>query len=338
MSKPTSKTLLRPLADELSVYRGKRVFFEKLEGNNGDKLIEMGGLEVLRKTGVKLVDKPQQAEAIVINGGAGMTDIWSHGFQKLRKYNSLHSDIPLIILPSSFVFTKTDFPSLFKDRVAPAFVYARERYSLEILENLVFPENVSLGLDHDMAFALQNTSYIEKLRSSRSQKHILIVERNDPESVTGVYKARQAKQKKNSLKKAIPWSVKRPINRRLLWPLKRISLSQTLGDLGTETAFAKDWHRKILQDCPSLEGLPVYAADISDPALCSFSRFSQLIAQSSVVVATRLHVGILAAMLDKKTYLISGSYHKIPGIFEYSLVNNESIQLSSSKPNDADQS
>ncbi len=47
----------------------------------------MGSIEMLRDFGVNLVSEPQQAEMIVVNGGDGMTDIWIHGFQTLKKYN-----------------------------------------------------------------------------------------------------------------------------------------------------------------------------------------------------------------------------------------------------------
>ncbi len=315
--------LLGSLQEELSRYRGKRVFFEHLEGNNGDKLIEMGAKAILRSNDTKLVSNPQWAEVIIINGGAGMTDIWGHGFKKLQKYNSVYPQTPLIILPSSFVFTETDFASLFRERIAPAFVYARECYSLKILQDLIFPGDVRLGIDHDMAFQLQNTPYMQKLQSQKAQKHILIVERNDPESVTEQYQAKQS----NSINKYIPWSVKRPIKQHIIWPIKRIKIAKLVQELGLNTVFAQQHIQQILTDHPDLQGLPIYAADISNPEFCDFNSFGQLIAESAVVVATRLHVGILAAMLNKTTYIKSGSYHKIRGIYEYSLVNQANVQL-----------
>jgi len=319
----SSITTLKPLHVELAQFRGKRIFFEPLEGNNGDKLIEMGSHTLLQSIDAKLVSNPKQADAIVVNGGAGMTDIWSHGLGTLRKYNSLYADIPLIILPSSFSFTKTNFASLFCDRKAPAFIYARERYSLQLLENLAFPTDVRLGLDHDMAFQLNDTSYFKYLQTREAQKHILIVERNDAERVTNTSHQPQ----KPNWKRHIPWLVKRPINRHLLWKINRRSIAKQLGELGLQTEFAQEWHQKVLVDHPEFENLPVFAADISSPALCSFDRFNELIADAAVVVSTRLHVAILAAMLGKPTYIKSGSYHKIQGIFEHSLSERSNVRL-----------
>jgi exopolysaccharide biosynthesis predicted pyruvyltransferase EpsI len=325
MTQLTSKNLLQSLQVELSKYRGKSVFFEPLHGNNGDKLIEMGSRELLRKIGVNLVAKPQQAEVIVINGGAGMTDIWVHGFQTLKTYNSLYPNTHLIIFPSSFWFTETDFSSLFSDRVAPAFVYAREPYSLQVLQNLVFPTDVRLGIDHDTAFHLQSSDYLKKLQSKTASKHILIVERNDPESVTGAYQAHQPNLTTKT--RYIPPFIRQPISRLIISPLKHMALAKSLGEQGANTQFTQECLKQIFQDYPELESLPVFAADISDPLLCSFHTFSKLIAEAAVVVATRLHVGILAAMLDKPTYIKSGSYHKIRGIFEYSLQDKQNVRL-----------
>ncbi|BAZ48935.1 exopolysaccharide biosynthesis protein-like protein [Nostoc sp. NIES-4103] len=325
MNQSTQTNLLNPLLEELSKYRGKRIFFEPLHGNNGDKLIEMGSREMLQKLGANLVNQPQQADAIVVNGGAGMTDIWVHGFHTLRNYNCLYPQTPLIVLPSSFWFTETNFASLFSKRVAPAFIYAREPYSLKTLKDLVFPGDVRLGIDHDMAFHLQDSLYIKNLQSKTAQKHILIVERNDPESVTGSYQSEQTISTTKS--SYIPKFIKRPIRRYILTPLKHAALAKSLGEQGANTTFVQESLNQVLQDHPNLAGLPVFAADISNPDLCSFHTFSKLIAEAAVVVATRLHVGILAAMLDKPTYIKSGSYHKIRGIFEYSLVDKQNVRL-----------
>lgn len=320
----TSSTTLKPLDAELTQFRGKRIFFEPLEGNNGDDLIKMGSHTLLKSIDAKLVHNPKQADAIVINGGGGMTDNWSLGFKDIKKFSREYPETPLVILPSSFSFTKTDFASLFRDRKAPTFIYARERYSLKILEDLTFPSDVRLGLDHDMAFQLKDAPYFKCLQTRESQKHILIVERDDPERVTNTT---QPRPESPNWKRKIPWSVKRPINRHLLWKLKRRSIASQLGNLGLEAPFTQEWHQKVLIDHPEFESLPIFAADISIPALCSFDRFSQLVADAAVVVSTRLHVAILAAMLGKPVYVKSGPYHKIQGIFEYSLSERSNVRL-----------
>jgi len=318
-----SGTSMKSVRDYLSQYRERRVLFDSLHGNNGDALIEMGSRIALQSAGVRLVHKPEEAELIVLNGGAAMTDIWTHGLNTLRKYNELFPDTPLLILPSSFSFKQTDFATLFNERKSPAFLFARERYSLAILEGIEFRNDVSFGIDHDTAFQLKDSPYLRKLSSYMSEKHVLIVERNDPESITDIYKPRT----KPSLRDYIPRSTKRVINRHILWPLKRTSIRKQIPELGKGTPFVESCHERVLEDYPNLKHLPICAADISDPALCSFSYFSQLVAESAVVVSTRLHVGILAAMLGKPTYVKSGAYHKIRGIYEFSMQDMPNVKL-----------
>jgi hypothetical protein len=66
---------LGPVAAELAPYRGRAIFFEPLEGNNGDKLIQLGSRTLLRSLGVILMREPKHAEVIVFNGGFAMSDI-----------------------------------------------------------------------------------------------------------------------------------------------------------------------------------------------------------------------------------------------------------------------
>ena len=59
--------------------------------------------------------------------------------------------------------------------------------------------------------------------------------------------------------------------------------------------------------------------DISSRSVVSFDTFCTLIRDARAVCTNRLHVGVLAAMLNKPTLLVEGSYHKTRGIYEYSL-------------------
>jgi exopolysaccharide biosynthesis predicted pyruvyltransferase EpsI len=181
-----------------------------------------------------------------------------------------------------------------------------------------------------MAFHLQNSAYLRDLRTKTAQKHILVVERNDPESITGAYQPAPASAPDENLstwKQRIPQPVRQAIYRHITTPLKHRVIAKRLGEQDIYTAFTQECLNRLIQDDPTRADLPIFAADISDPALCNFRRFSQLIAEAAVVVATRLHVGILAAMLDKPTYIQSGFYHKIRGIYEYSLVDSKHVQL-----------
>ncbi len=65
----TSITTLKPIHTELAQFRGKRIFFEPLEGNNGDKLIEMGSHTSLQSIDAKLDSSPRQADEPNIGNG-----------------------------------------------------------------------------------------------------------------------------------------------------------------------------------------------------------------------------------------------------------------------------
>ncbi|MGH9899414.1 MAG: polysaccharide pyruvyl transferase family protein, partial [Pyrinomonadaceae bacterium] len=290
--------------NDLAPYKGKPVFFDPLYGNNGDKLIEMGSRLTLERAGVKMVSNPSQAALIVLSGGASMTDIWEHGFKTLAKYNKSFPHIPLIVLPASYSFKKTDFAAMFRDRKAEAKLFTREHYSLERLKSLRFPSEVQVNIDHDMAFRLHGSSFIKRLQASVSSKHILIVERADREAMTAA----------NDQLLPNGFHVPRVLVG-VTTPLKRLIMSSALiRRKKSETPFAIKACERLFSDLPSLQKIPVHAADISNSRICSFHRFSALIASSAAVVTTRLHVGILAAMLDKPVYLATGPYNKILGI------------------------
>lgn len=200
-----NKSQVYSLHEVLSQYSGAKVFFDELEGNNGDTLITMGSVHEMRKVGMRFVKQPDLADVIIVNGGGGITDIWSHGLRTIKKYNNQYPEIPLIIFPSSFFFKSTNLAALFITRKSPAYIFARERYSLQILQAMDFSEDVSFGLDNDMAFFLEDSKYLSKLKQKVKGKHILIVERNDSETTT------RTNQEKNSgwlqvIKNKIPWS------------------------------------------------------------------------------------------------------------------------------------
>ena len=67
----------------LERFRGARVFFEPLAGNNGDILIEMGSRLALQQAGIDLAPSPVDADAVVMNGGFGISDLYPDGVRHL---------------------------------------------------------------------------------------------------------------------------------------------------------------------------------------------------------------------------------------------------------------
>lgn len=307
------------VAEELESYRGNDVFFEPLSGNNGDKLIEMGSRLALRRAGIHLVHRPEQAELIVVNGGAGMTDVWK-AVHRLERYTKGFPATPVLVLPSTFYFTTTDFPSIFAHREREVTLFSRDLTSLKTLQALRFPCAARLEADNDMAFTLKDSSYVERLRRKASNKHILVVERGDAETASDL-RLRQFGPKWR-FKRYIPVGVKRPIR----WVLHTRRWAEHEGQ---RTAFAGATLALARDQFPEFRRLPVFAADVSLTGAFSFTHFSRLIADAAVVITTRLHVGILAAMLGKPTLLKAGAgkFPKIRSIYEYSLREYPNVSL-----------
>lgn len=71
---------------------------------------------------------------------------------------------------------------------------------------------------------------------------------------------------------------------------------------------------------------PVVVQDISTAAE-GFDDWINITAQASVVYTDRLHVAILATILDKPLYWYEASYHKSRGVYEFSLFEKDNINF-----------
>jgi len=331
-NKHSGDLLSCPVEPLVNNYKDKKVFFEPLWGHNGDMLIRMGSLEMFKRVGIRLVKKPSDSELIVINGGAGMSHFWRHGFQVLENYSQNFPSKPLLVLPSSWSFDPSNFPVSLSKRTAPVYFFSREPYSFELLKSVNFEEEVYLGLDHDMAFHLEGASFIKKLERRSESRHILVAERGDIESSTGLVQSLPNLMRlvqtifPESLRKKIPKSV-RDLSVELIWFLERLFFLQKNRKLAERSLFAKESIEYVLKSNTEFTELPVYAVDISLKSICSFRSFCLVIAQSGVVVTTRLHVAILSSLLGKSTFLKPGNWHKIIGVYEFSLKKRGNVKI-----------
>jgi exopolysaccharide biosynthesis predicted pyruvyltransferase EpsI len=302
----------------LENYRGRKVYFDLLKGNNGDILIELGSRHALERFGITTVDSPRQADLIFINGGGAMTRDWLVGFAALEKYNQSFPDIPLLVFPSTFDINEVDFAHMFTKRRSPAWLYAREKFSLDCLKKVSFPCEVRLGLDHDMAFNLRNTPLLTKLRRTAKESHILIVERGDREASTEYSEAALAPRCIGTiLKKGVPPIVKAPFKR---WIIR---------NRASNTSFVRNTIERLLAEHPHLDEEALFAGNISRKDAFSFNLFCRAVADARLVVTTRLHVAILAAMLGKRTYIQPGrpGYPKLQEVYNFSLRNLPNVQM-----------
>lgn len=298
-----------------SHFKGLKVYFEPLGGNNGDVLIEMGSKEVLKNTGINLVPDPAQAEAIVINGSG---DLSYHSpdlpIENTRQAKMLLHDLskPVLLLSSSCTEGNAkNLQTVLSKRQAKTFLVARDAISFAFLKKYA-PETTDVQIDHDMAFALANSRFITDLLNMPQSNNLLIVERFDAEGATrppAIYRA-------GKLRALIPNGLKDWLKRMLL------------GRIHASTPFVTEVKAKVKSAFPDIAYKDVLAADVSLPQNYTLEEFTQSVAKASVVVSTRLHVCILAYLLDKPFIAVQfEGGNKLKGVYEYSLASAEKGHL-----------
>jgi exopolysaccharide biosynthesis predicted pyruvyltransferase EpsI len=298
----------------LQKYRAKKLFFDPLDfGNNGDKIIELGTRSLFESIGITPVRKRATADVIVLNGGGAMSDLYTGGIAAVEEANRKYGHIPLIVLPQSYYFERTEFPRLFRGRSAPVTLFARERQSYARLSAMRFPCRMEVTLDHDMALALVGGTFLSRLSETKKDKHVLLVERADIERVPITAPPSNRVQVPAALKALLPLPLKRQVRwysggRRAIWS-------------GGPTPFRRRVLQALSEHFRNVSDYPVLTADVSTNDRYTFSQFTSWIADAAAVATTRLHVGVLSALLGKPTLLVvgGGAYRKVASVYEYSL-------------------
>ncbi len=307
-------------ADVLEPFRGRPVYLHEVSGNNGDELILRGSQFLLGRHGCTPVAAPEDADVLLINGGF-KSDFWPFANETIRSFSTGFPDTPLVILPSSFLFEETDFPALFAGRRAPVTVMARERPSLAMLRKMDFPCEVRFGLDHDTAFALAEDPEFVRMGRGPTYRDLLIVERGDAESVSDMNESGLLNS--SALRSFVSSALPRPalsLAARMVGRARRANADQAT------TPFAQEAVR-LASAFLDREPGTLLAADVSRRSVCTFPEFCSEIARSEVIVSTRLHVAILGAILGRRTYIVAGKYHKISGIYEYSMAAMDHVSM-----------
>jgi len=306
--------------DVLSEFKNENVFFNPLTGNNGDELISAGARYAIDQSGCKRVNDINEAKAIIVTGGAGLSSVWGGGYKQIEHYFTGDlAKVPLIILPSTISIETVDLPKLFSNRNARSWIFCRERTTLARMQAGEWAADVTIGLDHDMAFHLLNSDWLESQKAKCEENHVLIVERRDAEGLSG--SRDKAVNVPNRLKSYVPSYLKILVK-------KRMHEKQRL-----KTPFTK-WAKDLPGEHFSTgKNLPLKTIDISLKGVCSFDDFLSYIRKSESIVTTRLHVAIFSAMLGKKTIIVPGDvkYGKIQGIHEYSMSAMSNVVIVANK-------
>jgi exopolysaccharide biosynthesis predicted pyruvyltransferase EpsI len=289
---------------------GKKIYFDPCHGNNGDELIILGAEAVFARTGAVLTADPAAAGVIIINGGGMFVEGFEQGFSKVRDYSETYPRTPLCIGPQSFHLKSNAFAAIIARRTAPTIICLREQPSEDnLLPWIRDLDQVVLLRDHDLAFQIDEDHGI--FRRPLGDKHILIVERRDSEHYTKTVPVEgEPVSIRDRIRGLFPESIQRPVRF-----LKALLFARKM------TPFRQWTEDTIARDHPELRGLPRFVRDLSSREVATFDKFVQTICDAALVFTDRLHVGILAARLGKKTYLFEGNYHKCTGIYERSMGN-----------------
>jgi hypothetical protein len=116
----------------------------------------------------------------------------------------------------------------------------------------------------------------------------------------------------------------------LLLPLVAHSIRQWLHKKSAaQTNFTAMALSHLYDEMPQRRSLSELARDLSAPGAFTFETFSDAIVRAVAVVSTRLHVGILPALLDQLMYLHAARapYPKIKSIYEYSMAEMKHVRL-----------
>ena len=341
------------LEDTLAKFEGKRAHLHHARGDHGDRLAEMAAEALLHAAGVYTVANPDKADLIVVGSGS-FCDDFKGGFDTIDSFARRFPVKPLVVLPSSFHLHAADVARVFMARIEPAYVYARDAHSIEVLEELRIPWPVSIGLDDDVTFRMTETEYFQQLLAMRAEKHLLVVERRDAGGRRGANGAGASpvRLEVTGMEPLLPPSAsfsetptppagqgdtqgggggaaKQPgpgvVNR--LRGFARALRPHRWPQEATQTPFAKSAIERVGMEMPALKEMPVYADDIADPAVCGLGRFAETVAGAAAVVTDRISVAILATLLEKPVWVRPGTYHKVRGVFRHSLAMRKNVRL-----------
>lgn len=279
----------------LSMNYNKKVYFEPLRGNNGDALILKGAKRVLRKARCTLVEHPESAQLILINGGGAVSDVWGGATVRvIEDYRRRFPNLPIVVGPSTYRFQGIDFAKVLEIIKSPLTLFARERISAQLLGEINLPTHVAVRISQDFAFELQDSDFIKDLLDKCQENHVLIAMRKDREGSAGIL----AKTRGTRL----PQRIRRPLSR-IRDRLIALRSQNVIEEIIKEERIPKNT-RRIYRDVSVSVSFEDFIASICDAAL---------------IITDRLHVGILGHMLKKRVVLRGGGYHKIKGVYELSM-------------------
>jgi exopolysaccharide biosynthesis predicted pyruvyltransferase EpsI len=284
--------------------KDKKIFFREWEhGNNGDQLILMGVQRVLRETGCELVDSPEAAEQILLNGGGWFQDAFPRAFEKIAYYRRQYPSLPLIMAPQVFRVQNVNFNEVCEISNSPFILFARDYFSAESLQQKNLPEYCQIHVSQDPAFELQNSEFITNLMQESSEKHILVAMRKD--EFLAKDKLLTAKLLSRAKGTWLPKKIRRPLSRIRDRMVANVS---------------KDIIANILKQEKISKKLPKIYRDISSSV--TFEEFIAVIRDAALIITDRLHVSVFGHLLEKRVIIVCNQEYvtkKLKGVYDFSM-------------------
>ena len=299
--------------DYISNYAGRRFFLHRLPGNHGDKLIEMGAELVLRSANVLNVDRAEDAEIILINGGGSFNTYWSGALDAAIEYREKYSDTKIVVGPQSYSFDESIRSKLMRlVKLGPnnLTLFARENNSFEILQSEIskLPCTASVFLSQDLAFELMDSEVLYEMRNRCNPQHVLVSFRSDIESpFSGLRKVA-------GVQRHLEWN-RHPRIAVLLTKCVRRLLEFANRSIGSKIA--------IDQLGLEVKKLPIRFIDASTKR--TFDDFLRIVELSKLVITDRLHVAIYAHLLGiPLTVVVGDQFHKVESVYRLSMAGTAS--------------
>jgi glycosyltransferase involved in cell wall biosynthesis len=276
-------------------------------GNLGDAIIALSEYQMFRNLGCpfnvmqeSITDLSIDKSFNLVYGGGGLfVKYWN--YEKVMK---VFRDAPLdrvIILPSSF-FECDDLLNVLDERFL---VFCREEKSLNYCRSV--NSRATFRLESDIAFS------VDLAADERPPTERFAGLRD--EDLSRLYYGNYQRLKR--LVSLITW---------------RLSDTVMVNDAGEKIAFFLRTDKEsrigdLTYDVIDLSSFAKTYCTDSGMVNCLAKIFTRAIDSVDIVITDRLHVGITAALLQKKVVLLDNVYGKVSGVFSHSMRNMENVRL-----------
>jgi exopolysaccharide biosynthesis predicted pyruvyltransferase EpsI len=278
-----------PFVGFLNARAHKLFYLRPYLGNSGDELIFWGANQLLTDLGIKTTIDPRLADVVLWPGGN--PTMWETNIEGWREIWQQFPNVEFVVAPATFQMGYFDWPSILNNEGKKLTgLFARDAESYQNLKKAGLHASVSIGLSHDPALCLRDTEWMASHRAAATNEYVLLAFRSDHEVVDS--KGKSANLTINYLPK---W-----IARRISWRLSRNARARKI--------------EKITRTLP-----PASKVVDWDVSLANFHVYVEGVQRASIVHTDRLHVMLLAAMLQKPIVAYQTTYGKLEAVFENSL-------------------